>query len=448
MDYSNFDLLFASAPELYAASLSVCALAYFLILRKRIHSFFDPLFFNMVFTICAAAVVPFLYFAQDIRGSYFAQFLVTELLFLFCMVAIPEPRATLRLSDQALISPSRRRFLQCLYLISAGVFVVSQLSAYAIGGIPLFHDSRLDYYSGGGGFGSLGRAVSMSSFFCWYLLIYRFVYQWRIGLWPKACDFGILLVLLTSAVLSGSRSTFVSVLFLIFYFRLIHKRTPLYPKQQDARLAKGQFITLIVASVGALLVLSATSYASGVGGAIYAFLFRMVMSGDVYFMAYPNDLLKSLNGGNPLLALFGGSLIAFRLIPPDMVPEPLGFQLFHSATGMSGMFGPNPRHNVFGLVYFGCWGSIIYSAFLGALVGVVRNVGFRFVRIGGLSELIYVFAAVSVVSLNTSGDAFIGDMTNLVLIGCPMVAIAYIASHALAIKIDHPQDEQLSSPTS
>ncbi len=447
MSYSDFELLFASAPALYAMVLSICALAYFLILRKRIHSIFDPLFFNMVLTTFATAVVPFMYLTHEIRGSYFVQFLVTELLFLFCLVAVPEPRATLRLSDRALTSAGHRRFLQCLYLISAVVFVTSQLGAYAVGGIPLFHDSRLDYYSAGGGFGVLGRAISISSFFCWYLLLYRFVYRWRIGLWPKACDFGVLLALLISAVLSGSKSTFVSVLFLIFYFRLIHGRTPLYPKKQDARLAKGQHITLIVASVGALLVLIATGYASGVGGAIYALLFRVVVSGDVYFMAYPGDLWKTLNGGNALFAIFGGSMIAFRIIPSDMVPEPLGFQLFHSATGMSGMFGPNPRHNVFGLVYFGYWGSMLYSAFLGATVGTVRNVGFRFVRIGGASELIFVFTAIAVVSLNMGGDTFIGDMTNLVLIGCPMAAIAYVASHALTVERDGRREE-LPSPLS
>lgn len=207
-------------------------------------------------------------------------------------------------------------------------------------------------------------------------------------------------------------------------------------------------MTLIVATVGALAVVIGTGYASGLSGAVFALLFRMQSSGDVFFMAYPHELWKTLNGGNAFYALFGGSLIALRLIPPDMVPEPLGFQLFHNATGMSGMFGPNPRHNVFGLVYFGYWGSMLYSAIIGALMGVVRNVGFRFVRIGALSELIFVFAAIAVVPINMGADMFIGDMTNLVLIGCPLIGIAYFASHALVTESHGHRNEQLSSPVS
>jgi hypothetical protein len=231
-------------------------------------------------------------------------------------------------------------------------------------------------------------------------------------------------------VLSGSKSTFVNVIFLVFYFRLIHQRSSVYPPQRDALLAKGQRYILTLAVFGVIAVLLFSGTASSMSEAMFAFLYRVVMSGDVYFMAYPHDMLFTVNGGSAFLGLFGGTLAAMRLIAPTSLPQPIGFQLFHNATGLPGMFGPNPRHNVFGLLYFGFWGSLFYSAALGAMVGIIRNYGWRLIRIGGPSEVVFVFLATSVVTVNTDVGIFIGDVSNLIMIGIPLVIFAFFFSFA------------------
>lgn len=431
MSYTDFDLLFSSAPTMYALALVISFATYFVIIRKRIHSVFDPLFINLVFAVFGAATVLFLFFTSAIKTYYFIQFCTTEFLYLICLIAVPEPRADIRLNNAPLTTPSNRRFLQGLYLSSVAVFVFSQLVTYAIAGIPLFSDnSRLQYYTGGSGFGLLSRLLDISSFFCWYLIIYRFVYQWKIKFWPALCDVLVLLLLIAAAVLSGSRSTFINVVFIIFYFRLIHCRTPEYSLQRDAVLARLQRRILVAALVCALLVLMASGRANGIGTAVFAFCYRLMSSGDAYFMAYPHGTLSNLDSGNPFLAMFGGALEAVRLVRPTSLPEPLGFQLMYQVTGLRILFGPNPRHNVFGLVYFGFAGSMIYSALLGLSVGFVRNVGYRYVRVGGFSELIFVLCAISIVSINTDVNAIIGPVSNLILVSPLLLMLAFALSYS------------------
>lgn len=443
MSYSDFSILFFDSPELYLIALGISLVVYFAFLRKSIRSVFDPLFYDMLFTAFAAAVVLFLWFTKEIHYYFFIQFCVTEIAYLVALVAIPNPLQKSPANDAALTHPEYKRFLQSLYLISALVFVVSQISAYWVGGIPLFYKSRLEYYAGGGGFGLLSRIIDVSSFFCWYLTIYKFVYRWKIRFWPKIGDAAILLFLVVSALLSGSKSTFVNVAFLVFYFRFIHRHSSVYPRQRDQLLAKGQRYILTLATFGVIAVLLFSGTASSMADAMFAFLYRVVMSGDVYFMAYPHNTLFTINTGNAFMELFGGTLVAMRLIAPSSLPEPIGFQLFHSATGLPGMFGPNPRHNVFGLLYFGFWGSPFYSAALGAMVGMVRNYGWRMIRIGGPSELVFVFLATSIVTVNTDAGIFIENLSDLVMIGIPLVTAAFFLSFAAMPSGFSPAREQL-----
>lgn len=429
MSYIDFDLLFVNAPGLYLLALVISAIIYLPVIRLRVYSIFDPLGENLVFSVFASAIVVFLALTKQIENHYLIHFAASELLFLAGLTAIRKYRQRTRIDDTRLADPEHRRFLQSLYLLSACIFIISQGAAYATGGIPLFYESRLDYYAAGGGFGFLSRVISISSFFCWYLLIYRFAYRWKIGFWPKIGDIFVLASLSLAAVLSGSKSTFIYVLFLLFYFRLLHRNSGLYLEERDRLFVRGQKVILAAAVAGAVVVLLSTGRAGGISDGLYQFYYRVVLSGDGYFMGYPNSMLLAVDSRSPFLAVFGGSLNMLRLVTPDQLPEPLGFQLFH-LTGGLGSFGPNPRHNLFGLVYFGAWTSLFYSAFLGLFVGLVRNVGIRFVRLGGASELIYVFLAISVIAVNADLVIFVSDVTNLIVVGIPLLLGARIFSLA------------------
>ena len=81
MNYGDFMVLLAENPLTYSVALIVMLSAYLLLFRKQINSFFDPLFFSVVFTAFAATDVVFLWWLDQITTQYFVQFLSTEAAF-------------------------------------------------------------------------------------------------------------------------------------------------------------------------------------------------------------------------------------------------------------------------------------------------------------------------------------------------------------------------------
>ncbi|WP_455425038.1 hypothetical protein [Dryocola sp. LX212] len=103
-------------------------------------------------------------------------------------------------------------------------------------------------------------------------------------------------------------------------------------------------------------------------------MMRFVNSGDVFFMAWPNDFLATVMASDhAFMALFKDFLGATRIVPQDLLPTHIGLVIFDSMYNSEALSGPNARHNVFGLFYFGTFGAIIYSFILGLMVGFIRN---------------------------------------------------------------------------
>lgn len=129
--------------------------------------------------------------------------------------------------------------------------------------------------------------------------------------------------------------------------------------------------------------------------------------------------------------MFGSLLAMFRLVAPASLPEPLGFQIFRAVYGSVDFVGPNPRHNVFGVVYFGIFGAIIYSLVLGVMVGFFRNRIPRFIRRGSAIEPLYVFLAISCVSAPTDIGMLTMDIGSVILVAPFLYSAAAILSLAV-----------------
>ena len=107
---------------------------------------------------------------------------------------------------------------------------------------------------------------------------------------------------------------------------------------------------------------------------ILALSLRFIHSGDVYWYAYPNHVYLLVNGERWFTALFTDTLGLLRVIDWEQLPEAIGITLKNIHHPSDILQGPNARHNVFGLVYFGFYGSILFSFILGALLGFIRNI--------------------------------------------------------------------------
>jgi hypothetical protein len=440
MGYLEYTELVFGAPWFYTVALLIAFSLYIFMLRRQIDTVFDPLFLNMVFAAIGASTVIFLLFTGNIETNDFFQYSLSEFAYLICLTLLPLRLGRIACRDDLpRVESSPRRF-QCIYLISSVVFVVSQSSIYMQRGLPISYESRLDYYSGGNGIGMYSRLIEISSYFCWYLLLHKYTYRWKIRYLPRAFDVFLVAYLVASSLLSGSKSELLIVVFLIFFFRALRSKSTSFPKRADQMLRRIQMVTLGAASCAALLVLGVTGAATDFMAAFSALVVRLAASGDVYFMAYPGSTLHDLGASHPLIALFGTTLWTFRLVSESALQPALGTQIFRAVTHSTLTLGPNPRHNIFGSVYFGYLGSLIYSSMLGLLVCFVRNFLVKYVRLGQLSELAYVFVTLKVINVNTDVDSFMKSLDNFIVVAPLILAAAYLMDVGTTLEIDAVHD--------
>lgn len=429
MNYVDFMILLASNPFTYSAALVGMLAIYLLLFRKQIYSYFDPLFFAIVFTAFAATDVVFLWWLDQIDSQYLFQFIGTEATFfigitLFCPASsrrnILSGAAATAKWRPVILHEGERYFLIVLYVLSAVVFVLTQGITYALRGIPILYASRLEYYSEGGGLGILDRVISVTWFFSCYLLMYCVATRVRI---PRALHLFVASALVGSALLSGAKSTFIAILFAIFYFRFLRRGDPMY-SAFDASLARLQKGTLILAVAAAATVICVQAASNNPLVVIQVLYVRFASFGDIYFMAYPKHVVDMIPGKDAFLALFGNLLAPFRIIGYDDMPESLGYQIHRIIFGFDDFTGPNARHNVFGLVYFGRVGSMFFSLALGMIVGFIRYSLSAFVRPGSAVEPLYVFLAISSVWATTDFTLVTKDIVSAITVVPVLYAVA------------------------
>jgi hypothetical protein len=155
-----------------------------------------------------------------------------------------------------------------------------------------------------------------------------------------------------------------------------------------------------------------------------------MLSGDVYMYAYPNGVIEQMEEGNPILAVFRGFFGNTGLVPWEQLPPQLGHELFKYVNpGSEMLLGPNPRHNVFGLRYFGPWLSPAYSFVLGLSLGFVRNRLYFGVPPTLLGGAIYASLLSAMLAIETDVHITIGVLSNLAVLG-PLLLFAAHALHS------------------
>ncbi|HLX55072.1 MAG TPA: hypothetical protein VKR58_14095 [Aquella sp.] len=186
------------------------------------------------------------------------------------------------------------------------------------------------------------------------------------------------------------------------------------------------FLTIIVQS----------KLAENDSNSLGVFLFRLVSSGDIYYFSYPGHNIEQIKGTSPFLALFGDIFSTLRIIPREKQPTILGVQLYRTFFDSDITAGPNARHNVFGYVYFGFSGSIIFSYLIGLILSFVRNKLFFTLKKNIVGQLIFMLLYINLVSLETDPPMAFSNVENLVLI-FPIILIVAFLSFSTLVKIDY-----------
>lgn len=344
-----FSSVFYPNVGLYIFSILVILFLMIPIFRKYVHGVLDPFFFVLFMTVFAYAIPVFLYLTDNCSMRNFSYFLISESFFWIGFALFYGTRTNF--SKYGITNESV--LLSHIFHLSLFIYVVSKIYTYLFIGIPLLMEYRLDIYSEANGLGILGRLADFSASF---LLIYSFYLRDK-GQKKYLLIFALIFV---NSILTGSKSAilvFFQSYFIYAYF--YGGEVPRFNKK---------YVVLLLLFPVAILLLSASGVedleAAGLG-----FFVRMIANGDVFWYAYPNDVIDRINVINPFTNFFVGILGPFRLIDYQSVEPSIGalinWEIEPSLYGTNA--GSNARPAIAGWIYFG-WYGILFSFLLGCFV--------------------------------------------------------------------------------
>lgn len=400
----DFILILSEYWKLYIPIIIITGFVYWIILRKKINNVCDPLFMTSLGSFLGASVVIFLYTTGNIKLYYFSNYLITQIAFISPLILYRKNYSKnqtppIRIKDEELL-------IYISFIIITFLDIVIQLYIYKVSGIPLFKSSRLETFQGGTGFGIFSRIITVTRFFGIYFSIYYYLNK-KYKLIKKYALIYLLITVLFG-ILSGSKSSFLMYINLLFCYLTINHKTfyKLNTKQ----------IILLGFCLSSFVIFSLYLKFGNFKTSIMAFIERFVFYGDVYWQTYPNDIINDITDkGNIITATFVDFFGSFRLIPWDKLPEPIGYTLFKIHEKSDLIMGANARHNVLGFVYCGYIGSIIYSLTLGFVLKIGHKALHYSNQKSQIIKAITVYLYCSIIKVETDATLAISSIDSLII---------------------------------
>jgi len=374
MSWGDFSIFFFRNIGIYIFPCLVLSIfIYYILFKKHIVSILDPFSLAVIGSMFGFSIVVFLRVTNTISERYFFQFIFSQSAF-FIGFFILNKIAKKEMKKYHMVPCSSRATIDntffYIFVVISLLYISSNIAIYTISGIPLFSDeSRLEFMAVGGGTGIFGRIVAVFLPVTLYMTLHCMLTIRKNIVRKIYCRFVIIIIIII-AVFTGARAAILSIASIVFIFFYLNRYDygTIYSKFQKNQI---KIFMLVLVSVTILFFFQ---YGSNLEQAFISLLFRLISFGDVFFMAYPYDNIESLTGTNILIIFFGDLLRTIRVLPQELIPLGMGFELFSVVTGVSDeLVGPNPRHNVFGYVQFGFFGSILFSLFCGMVLSIVRT---------------------------------------------------------------------------
>jgi hypothetical protein len=274
------------------------------------------------------------------------------------------------------ITEKRKNNSLIAFYFFSSVYIISQCFIYKLKGIPLFMESRLETFSSGGGAGVLGRISDVSSIFSLYafFLVIK-IDKFRIS---EIAKYLTLLLIFITLFLSGSKSSFL-IVFSVFWCYIIFTKITGGDYVSYFKLINRNIKLLGILSLSVVFIIinvqssNPNSVSENTLNPFLALCLRLLHSGDIFWYAYPNNIYSKIPDNQWFSALFNDTLGLLRIQDWSKLPEAIGisFKNIHHPSDI--LQGPNARHNVFGLIYYGFFGSIFFSYCLGVVLSFIRN---------------------------------------------------------------------------
>ena len=351
---------FFSDTDIYIEILIAIFLVYWIFYRKLYRNIIDPLNFTILSAAFAiSAPIFMLYENMIITEYYFYLGIISELTFLLGMRLFVNfkfgHKKTIKYKDEAIIKD--------FVLIYSCIYFSVKIIMYISYGVPLFDFSNhVDARLANGLLTKLSDAYSSVTLF---VLLYSIVYM-------RKRKYIILFLLYASTmILDGSKVALIGVFFSYFYICLYREQFGIKIYKINKKFLLFFIPALIFMALLTLVTYNGYSYYF----ALLNFLARIAGNGDIFIFAYNGDILDYIIQNNDFVTVFVNHYLAtLRLIPQEEYLGDIGYLM--SSTIYNSIYataGPNARHNIFGLVCFGAYGSLIYSFLLGASISLITR---------------------------------------------------------------------------
>lgn len=415
-----FELVFNNW-ELFIISNLLTFLVFYLAYKRYFISVLDPFSFAIFFSAMAVTVPTFLYMVNQISDKLYLSFLLTQFSFFIGFNLVKPLKVYVK--NNLKFNAGEIRFAKWLFIVVGCLQIILQLLSYKNFGIPVFSESRLALYGESGGINNLIKRVLDINFKCYiFLTIYFFNYKNKKKGFRIFTRLSVFLILVFS-ILSGSKGAFLTFGNAFFIYSLYALRwgdSSSYLLIKKFILKFGFFAMLSAITVILLSEKDANPF--------YFLLFRIAQSGDVYYMAYPNEVIDKVPQVNWFIALFSSPLSLTGIIPRSMVPGPIGFFLMNYHNPLVEFRGPNPRMNVFSYIYFGLVYSPLYCLIIGIVASFIRNRLYSILPQNIIGCLIYFLMLGFALNLEPDFQNGLADFINILTITPILFIIAYSLS--------------------
>jgi|ERR1035437_878439 hypothetical protein len=429
MDANTFMLTFFTLLSehlvWYLTCLFIVVVCVYFLMRRHLFSVLDPLFFMLIVneTFCIADVL-FMFQFGMIDARIAVNYLLTEsAMFIgilqFGVIARSMVFSPLPATGQPALA------LKVSYALSLVLFVALHLLVYVERGIPILQKSRLVIYKSPG-WGVLDRVFDVFL----VIVIYYLMDVLRRRPW-KFAEWSSILTLIAIEILSGAKSS-VMVLFgiagLASYF-IGTSKTYFSLRSNYFRIG----ILLAMAGAFAVIIIQRNGVEQDEQqlSPVDLLVFRLVSSGDALIYAYPNQFIETLDSRNPLGAVLKEFLTTFRIVPSDELPEHIGVQIVEHLGGNGKETMTNAKHNLFGFVYFGFCGSILYSYLVGTSVGLVRYTLRRRLPRNWVGGVIFTMMSFGTIGMIVEPDFAPRYVIGILIIFIPFVFLASVLATAV-----------------
>lgn len=434
MNTLDFFEILVDHIDLYIIILCLSMMSYYYLFRNICRSILDPLFIALLGSMFGTSVVVLLFMTNQIKSVYFISYFLTQFFFIIGLLLVKpdmgyKPEISLRIYK--LNNPL---YIKSVFYFSFLVFVVSNAIVYAKLGVPIFLKSRLDLTIEAGGWGIFTRFAAISAMIAFYLFLYYIYCEKRKV--PKISLYSFFLLYTVTLLLGGSKSGFWNLAIMYFCFMIVNRNV--------VKIKSSKKIVLKFLLWGGLfaVVVILITFNNDINQSLIFLIQRFVGYGDVYWHAYPNGYIEDLSSKSPFVVIFGSFLGFFRIIDPSQIPEPLGYSLAKMFYSLDYVVGPNPRHNVFGYVYFGFYLSILYSFVLGLIMGSIRWCFFKAYNKSVVCKIVIVCMYIYSTSMETAIDYFFLQVNNLLVV-LPVILIGAYSMYVLFCLLKYPQVKYL-----